>query len=141
MSKKKAWYKNQDFLALRSQWYAKLKKSGFKDIEYFDQRTGDALPLLGGYGPMDAVRFYRPDSAEFYRLAVHFMLRVQEMYGVRSWQYKAWKAYADGVGIMRISKSVGKSAASVDKFVKNMRTIMLEEAARDIAEDKKYTEM
>jgi hypothetical protein len=139
MARKKAkqWYEKKEFQELRREWYGKLKKSGFEDIEYFD-KNGEVLPVMKGYNGADAARFYKPDAAEFYRLAVHFTNRVEEMFGTRSWKYKAWVRYADGVGILRIAKGLKRSYIYTERFIKEMVAQMLREVSEDIDQDKKY---
>ncbi len=135
---KKPWYKQAAFLEERRKWYAKLKKKGFKDIEYFDNRTGDALPMLNGYSSMDATRFYREDAAEFYRLAEQFTRKVGGKYGVRSWQCKAWGMYAKGHGVAKIAKALDIPISRADKTVKELKEKMLRDCDKFVTNDEKW---
>lgn len=135
---KKPWYKEAAFLEERRKWYAKLKKKGFKDIEYFDRKTGDALPVLNGYSSMDAVRFYREDAAEFYRLAEQFTRKVGNKYGKRSWECKAWGMYAQGVGVAKISKTLDIPLSRADKLLSELKQKMLTDCDKFVANDTKW---
>lgn len=123
--REKPWYQRPEVVAERQKWYAKLAAEGFKDIEYHDRKTGDSLPVLRGFSPMDAVRYYRPDAAEFYRLAEHHILSVVKEYGEDTWQAKAWTLFSKGVGLKPIADQIKKSLVGVTKFTRLEKEKML----------------
>jgi len=40
MSKKRKYYRTNEFIKLQNQWYDKLKSSGFVDLEWLDRKSG-----------------------------------------------------------------------------------------------------
>lgn len=107
-NKPKKWYEDKKFLAERWKWYEKLKKDGFKDIEWHSRSTGEALPIMSGYSQMDAVRYYRPDQAELFRLMATHQPEVERKYGEKSWQAKVWAAFADGLSFAKMNVKFSK---------------------------------
>lgn len=101
------WYESKEFLAERWKWYEKLKKAGFKDIEWHSRSTGEALPIMSGYSQMDAVRYYKPDQAELFRLMTVHQPEVDRKYGEKSWQAKVWAAFADGLSFAKMNAKFG----------------------------------
>lgn len=132
---KKTVYATDEFLKLRWEWYAKLKKSGFKDIEYQDQATGNPLPVLRGYSAMDAKRFYRADAAEYYRLAEHHILSVKKRYGASSWEVRAWEAHSLGYGVAKIYRrrrlAEHTSLGGLKRFIDYEKSVMLKDQSID----------
>lgn len=123
--KEKPWYQKPEFLEERFKWYQKLEKSGFKDIEYHDYGTGQVLPVMKGFSPMDAVRYYHPDAAEYYRQAEHHILAVKKEYGARDWRTKAWTLHSQGLGTERIAKALNVKQSAVVKLVRIQKADML----------------
>lgn len=58
---------------LTNKWYAKLKKSGFEDIEFYDSNTG--YGQNADYLKNSAAKLaskYRPETAQHYRICSNF---------------------------------------------------------------------
>ena len=92
----KKWYQTRDFLEERWKWYQKLEAEGFKDIEYHDRRSGDVLPVMKGYTPNDAIRFYSKETAEWYAAMRQWSHVVSARYGEDDWRSVSWAMLADG---------------------------------------------
>ncbi len=132
--KSKAWYQQESFLEERQRWYAKLKKAGFNDIEYHDQKTGQSLPVLRGFSLMDAKRYFRPDAAEYYRLAEHHIRNCKRIYGAKSWESAAWEMHASGMGTKRIAEALNRKLSQVIRLIRIEKESMLDSQKVDDVE-------
>lgn len=75
---KKKFYKNKEFVKLQSEWYDKLKKEGFDDIEWFDPKTGigQGSPYLKTKGSVTQAAIERNHTqalAQHYRICRNFL--------------------------------------------------------------------
>lgn len=115
----KKYYQSEDFLKLRREYYKKLKDKGFRDIENIDWSTGDSGNLLNGFGHMDAVRRWSPESQRYYELAR------QKANDMRSRKYskddrKIWRLHAEGHSFRAIERTTGIPRARVSRTVKRI---------------------
>ena len=115
----KKFYQTPEFLRLRREFYKKLKDKGFKDIENIDWATGDSGNLLNGFGHMDAVRRWSPESQRYYELAR------QKANNMRSRKYskddrRIWRLHAEGQSFRAIERTTGIPRARVSRTVKRI---------------------
>lgn len=135
-SREKKFYEKEDFLKLQQEWYAKLKATGWREIEHFDWKNkGEIGNLMNGFSLMDAVRQYTPQQEEYYRLAMQYKTRVTKRLG-GTWQAKAWHLHADGASFREIGDKVGVHRRHVSKYIKEEARRMLAWAKE--AEEAKY---
>lgn len=115
------YYKSKEFLALRWEWYDKLKKDGkFTDIEFYSYDTGESLPTMNGMSSVDMKKSgsrWGNSKIEYYRLAEQHKLRMGYRYAKSAWEYQAWAMHADGVGTKAIARALGVKASAVVKLV------------------------
>lgn len=117
-------YKNKEFLKLRWEWYEKLKKSGFNDIEFHVRSNGDTMPMLNGMNATDMVKMltrWGASKVEYYRLAEQQLAKVGKEFGTRSWQYKAWKIHSDGHGIRTITRLLGVTDGEARRLIRKQQ--------------------
>lgn len=105
--------------ALQREWYAKLRASGFEDIETGDEHSG----LLKTDKRIDEGRGDEyAASAEYYRRAGVFLHQ-------RTWCDEAeravWELHADGVGMNEIARRVRRGNTLVCDTVNRLRAEML----------------
>jgi len=115
----KKYYQTEEFLRLRRKYYQKLKDKGFRDIENIDWSTGDSGNLLNGFGHMDAVRRWSPESQRYYELAR------QKAKDMRSRKYsnddrRVWRLHAEGHSFRAIERATGIPRARVSRTVKRI---------------------
>ncbi len=121
------YYDTPEFLELRKEFYTRLKESGFRDIENTDWSTGDSGNLLNGFGHMDAVRRWSPESQRYYELAR------QKAHNMRSHRYTkdervVWRLHAQGVSFRAIERKTGIPRARVSRTVKRIAKEILPSA-------------
>ena len=115
----KKYYQTEEFLKQRKEYYDKLKKEGFRDIEITDWSTGDSGNLLMGFGHMDAVRRYTPEDQRYYELAR------QKAQNLRSRKYTkddriVWRLHAQGTSFRAIERETGIPRSRVSRIVKRI---------------------
>ncbi len=132
MAKKNApFYKNSDFKKLKKEWDGKLKKSGFRDIEY--QINGEPADFMVGPNPMDILLRWGPDKQRFYELARQLYWTLVEE-GAPSRTCAIWRMYSDGQSIQAIVASgLGRGFKKptrweVSKVVRECKSRLLRES-------------
>lgn len=138
--------KGPKFEALKRKWYAKLKRSGFEDIEqdevYLKKYTGqvsgvDGTGVVknGGYYeiglPPGSITWdfakqdgIRPEAlAEYYRWATH---QLNEFKFKTKKDYKIWKLHTEGLSIRQIARACkmsyhNKIHSTIQRLVKSMK--------------------
>lgn len=133
--------KAKTYEQLRKEWYAKLKKSGFEDIEDLEGRlitytnnmykppTHDArlYSILSKDSLLDLTIMTRESGKEYYRLAEHFF----NDYKFTSKKHKdIWELHSNGyserdIVLKLIKKYPGIKRGSVQNTIGNLRKIML----------------
>ncbi len=118
--------KDKDFKALEDLWYAKLKKSGFEDIE----TPGDRLKWSTAQAVARAKNQGKPDlyesKEEYYRMAGHFLH--DHVFEGKAEKY-VWEYHAVGKSMRDISKLLKKSriymaTTQVKETIHRLRDIM-----------------
>lgn len=89
----------RSFLRLQTKWYAKLKKSGFSDIE----KQGDSTALLSnkgnGYSKLARHPYNFEETQNFYRLAAWFL---HEFKFESKIDRRIWELFCEGLSIRLI---------------------------------------
>lgn len=111
----KAFYETKEFLDLRDQWYAKLKESGFDDLEVIDQTTRQPGPLLRGVSPGDLGRSehrmrYREANEEYYRLARQYVWTLK-----RGPQRQAARLHAEGLSDNKVIEAMSVAHPDIEE--------------------------
>lgn len=76
--KERKFYRTDEFIKLQSEWYDKLKKSGFTDLEFYNPKTGAGhdgpfLTAPSSRSPAEIRRDYKPGIENHYRLCQTFL--------------------------------------------------------------------
>lgn len=114
--------KRNNFLEIEARWYAKLKESGFNDIE---DTKHDLRPLKSWH----SLRWLKtdPDSIRakfnYYTNANHFLA----IYQFENNEHKLiWMLHCEGLSIREIEKQLSLSRSSIHKIIIELKTLMEE---------------
>jgi hypothetical protein len=121
---------NKNFKELQAKWYAKLKKTGFNDIESHTQNDDNPD---GSLKEWHSQRFYINNRVEdfkqkerYYQLATQFTYD----YKFNDEQDKIiWDLHANGSSVREISKQLNKKGydrTSVHKVIKKLRNVLFQ---------------
>ncbi len=110
-------HRKTNYKSLRAEWYAKLKKEGFEDIE---QNTSDENPFLKNW---DSSYFYRKEHKmgaarmeavkDYYLLAVQFL----SVHNFKSkLEKEIWRLHSEGHGVRVISKELNTKSTRLSKY-------------------------
>lgn len=132
------WYQDPKFLALRKQWYGKLKKRGFHDMELHDWSTGESYECLDGISQADVKRTYTRGQERYYQLAVQWVLVMRKRLGPRNARdldlpqtvrrdVRIWKMHADGAPNRLIGEKLRISKGTAATVIRRERELMLRE--------------
>lgn len=117
-------HKTPEFKKLQEQWYKKLKKSGFKDIEQNEDRlmVWDSTEFQKNYSE---IKFKARES--YYRMAEHFL--TNHKFTSEAERY-TWQLHSEGKSIREIIKLMRARGfkAYMDLVwgrIKTLRQIML----------------
>lgn len=122
----RAWHQQPGFLKLRWEWYKKLRKSGFVDMENHRRVDGEAFERLNGVSRADIFKTYSPDKERYHQLAEHFLGEMRD--GTepipgppkrRKTMLKVWEQHAmHGDGMTRISRALRLRPQDCDTLLK-----------------------
>lgn len=95
--------KSKEFLDLQKEWYDKLEKSGFKDVEQdeFYLKSRISRQNLSLLEETEVSTSIADSKAEYYRLAGHFL---HEYDFANDRERIIWELHADGASIEMIVK-------------------------------------
>lgn len=133
--------KKKTFEQLKAEWYGKLKRSGFKDIEddqgrliayssdFHKPPTHDIrlYTIISSNGINELTALARSSSEEYFRLAEHFL----NSYDFPSIRHRlVWELHTNGISERRISVQLLKryptlTRGKVQTMVGAMRKVML----------------
>jgi hypothetical protein len=106
--------------ALQREWYAKLKASGFQDIETGDEHSG----LLKTDKRFEAGR------GEEYRASAEYYQRASVLLHHRRWpdarERRIWEMHAEGVGMNEIARAAHAGNTLVHATINRLRAEMLQ---------------
>ena len=112
------WYEKDSVRALRDKWYAKLNKSGFRDIEIIDKATGEHGPLMHGPSTGDLRRgLYKPATEEYYRCARKHLWDMRARAYCPEDRLRIWALHSEGVSQTKIHEQTGAPMGRIRKVV------------------------
>lgn len=100
----KKFYKTKKFIEIQNKWYDKLKKSGFKDLEWIDPKTGlgQNTPYLLTEDSKLKDR-YNPSEQTYYENALSYYHHGN----FKSKLHKfIWKCHAEGISYRKMRKNI-----------------------------------
>lgn len=107
------WHADPKLLALRAKWYAKLKKSGFNDIEMIRRDDGESFERLRGVSRHDVERTWTPATQRYFELAVQWLREIEargapeQRKGEAKGNLAIWALHAEmGYGLENISRKL-----------------------------------
>jgi hypothetical protein len=106
----------QQFAKLQKQWYAKLAKEGFKDLEWVDHNTGTGHD--SGYlrGSLISGKAYHPGRELYYQLATNYLIHCTNLKNYPMDKF-IWKLHAGGATYDEIEAEVAKKYKdSISKY-------------------------
>ena len=116
----------KQFNKLQAKWDAKLKKSGFTDLEPL--RGGRLTNTTTSNGILDKRRDDRWEAdAEYYRLATHFL---NDHEFKNRFEEIVWEYHSNGISVRNIAKTLNKvrwkktDYQTVWEIVKELRQLM-----------------
>lgn len=91
----------KEFIKLQKQWYAKLAKEGFEDIEWIDHSTGKGhnSPFLRG--SMQGGRRYHAGRDLYFRMATNYLHNCKSS-SLRNYRRIIWRLHAEGATYQEI---------------------------------------
>jgi hypothetical protein len=104
------------FAKLQRQWYAKLAKEGFDDIEWVDHRTGKGHDSGFLKGSLISGKAYHPGRELYYQLATNYLIHCANLRN-RPYERFIWKLHAGGATYDEIESAVAtKYHKTVSKY-------------------------
>lgn len=106
----------QQFARLQKQWYAKLAKQGFEDIEWVDHNTGLGHDSAFLKGSLSSGKPYHPGRELYYQLATNYLMNCISLKN-KPYNKFIWKLHAEGATYDEIEAAVNKKYKnSVSKY-------------------------
>ncbi len=114
------------FKQLQKKWYAKLKDTGFNDIEYKGDYIESAVPKpLRGKGTATVPdKFYQSLTEEYYTLCSQFL---NDFKFERPFDKRVWELHTEGFSIREIATSLKtkkRRKSTIWTIVKKLETEM-----------------
>jgi hypothetical protein len=132
------WHQTQEFLDLRKQWYQKLQKKGFHDIENIDWNTGNSGGEGGSRGlfrggtaspvsQADFIQSYSPQKEEFWRVLSKWSWYPGCLKGARNRRrdLRVLRRICDGEQRGVVADSEGLSRRTVNRIIGKARNELL----------------
>lgn len=117
------------FRSLRSAWYAKLKKKGFRDLEYTPQGADDSTEYIQTGSLAVIARQYKPETLHYYRRWSCYLSYCK--HNIKSKKEQAiLQLYSDGISYRGITKQlkpiykVGVSITAIHAIIKYWEPIV-----------------
>lgn len=128
-------YSSKEFLALKKEWYEKLRLSGFKDQE-FHYRDGNTTFALVSESFSSLRAAYKPQTVFYFQKAGWYLYH--------GWFYnhreqKIWQGHCEGRTHREMAEELGMKRQNVTVIVKRVRKRMIadkryeQEEAKQIA--------
>lgn len=110
------------FKKLQKEWYIKLKKSGFEEIE--DLKTGGLQKWHASYYMNTYPTFVFQAQREYYYLATHFLTSHSFSHEI---ERLIWSLHSEGMPMRKIAKEVKSKTCRVFLIIQSLRKKMLDE--------------
>lgn len=110
------------FIKLLNQWYAKLSKSGFEDIEWYDPKTGKGQNSDMLHRPAGNIgRTYSKSTEFYYAMCRNYITHVKQVappgLNMSTKLYtKVVKLYTEGLSYRAINKALKKQGITLSVF-------------------------
>jgi len=96
----------ESFAKLQRQWYAKLKKTGFNDIEWYgSERDASKANNYLKQDTYQTTRTSKPGNAEYYRIMTNYWTHTEWQNPLHS---KVFELHCDGMSLRNIATAVNK---------------------------------
>lgn len=122
-------YDTKDFQKLDAKWQEKLKKSGFRDIEY--RVAGKPGDYMVGPNPEYFIRRYSPDKEFYFECATQWTWHLRRsQWGQKTPEgrraVRIWALHSQGNSFADIVKSTDFTRGVVARVVRDQKKAMLE---------------
>lgn len=114
------------FAKLQKQWYAKLAKDGFEDIEWVNHSTGKGQDSSFLKGSLASGKQYHPGRELYYQLASNYLQNCKNLKN-RPYHKFIWKLHSEGMTYAEIEAAVKK------KYKKSVSIYTLYYQIKDMA--------
>lgn len=115
--------KDPSFLKLQSEWYEKLKQSGFKDLEFIDNNGEPAKNLLRE--PIaNLLRWYSPQNFYYYCKARWFL---HNGWFTSKLEQDIWEMHCTGLSSYKIGLKLGKGREFIRVRVNKLKKRLFED--------------
>lgn len=95
------------FARLQKQWYAKLAKEGFEDIEWVNHSTGTGQDSAFLKGSLLSGKPYHPGRELYFQLATNYLMNCTNLKN-RPYHKFIWKLHSEGATYDEIEAAVRK---------------------------------
>jgi hypothetical protein len=114
-------YQTHKFMKLRRSWYNRLKKSGFRDVEYAGECSlnNDSPPLTGA-GPALLRTRWDDSKAEYFRMAEHWLIDGQ----MDKSDTSIWRMHSEGLSHHKIARRAHTSRLAIANRIAKIRENM-----------------
>lgn len=122
----KPWYARRDFLRLRKEWYDKLEKSGFEDVEHTSWDTGEAGMQFKGGGfrsAGDVQRRFSWSKVRYYQLAAQRVWTMREEGCWDAEEIEIFDLHAQGATQKEIWEALGCSKRRIRETIKQQKEL------------------
>jgi hypothetical protein len=108
----------QQFLAIRKEWYAKLKQEGFNDLEYWDNTSVEPKPYIKGQAPLPQNMEEWTQKQEYYEQCATYLNRMCAV--LDSTEREVWQLHSEGFATSYIIRQLGLGSHKTYKIIKNL---------------------
>lgn len=118
-------FQSREFKELQAEWYNKLKKTGFEDIEDVNSpreylKVWDSTYFQSNYVPMIFLA-----KQEYYRRSAIFLM---DYTFFNSEEKNIWQHHSEGIPLRQIAKNLNIILSRVRTTIAKLRRIMLDES-------------
>lgn len=103
------------FAKLQKQWYDKLAKEGFEDIEWVNHSTGIGHDSGFLRGSLVGGKAYHPGRDLYYQLATNYLMHCKSLRN-RPYHKFLWKLHSEGQTYDEIEVAIAKKYERVSKY-------------------------
>lgn len=123
-------FRGKNFKKIQKEWYDKLKKEGFEDIEDVHEKTEyiriwHSSYFQTKYHPQvfEAKRTYYELAGQFLEASPHFRF---ELYFQCEIEKTIWEMHAQGIPVRTIAKKLKAKVCQIHKIIVQIRKVMME---------------
>lgn len=112
----------REFIAVRDEWYNKLKQEGFKDIEN-NHEENSYLHVWEKHYFTNVCKPEKIDENKSYYEAASDFLNSHPF--TTDEEKTVWELHADGLSLRQTAKKLGKKICRIHKIIKKLKLSML----------------